>query len=591
MSLEFRIEFAPNGNDLRLTLQVNLPGVSQAGQPFDRLNLDLPPADTDRLRLGTAGKQLVDNVTAEVSEWLLSNDLGVYLNQAINQPNNGKVRLILSVNDEQLRSKLNDIPFELCTQSGAGMLPIVLREQVESVIYLLPKVGIPPQSTSSGEYPLRILLLRSNPLDLGGNVPPAADVKSEIDNLLNNHHFLSQNLVQIHILSSEPNANVVGRPTLEDLQNQLQQIPYDILVYLGHGEVLSVYPDSPPVGVLQLETADASNHESVPFDKLTFLLHKKPVPVVLLVGCLTAADIRAEIRTDVEAAIPVWMRGSQAVAQALINSESGVQVAVGMRFRLETLDAKRFLKGFFQSLFDDGNSPGNVEVAVRSARSALKLGNTNYYSWSSPMVFSSLAREPIFSFLASSPPLNCPNVEKQQNLRSIFWNILSEAAWSSRINPPGIAEAVRVQLNNTEQELVNTILHQADCLILPGFVEARHAEVIKIPINLHGRLKIEELRGRIVVGNEQMRVQSLEATQELLDSGYEILSSVKSNTGSFSINKASGNADLPEGTLFEVTVELAQTYPAVHTINLSVERIQPQKTVCVSSNAIVVPPP
>jgi CHAT domain len=589
MSFEFRIEFAPNGNDVRLNLKAELEGAKDAGEFFDRSNLDLSATEIDRLRLGTAGRQLVDKISAEVSKWLLSNDLKIYLNQAFAKE---KVRVVLSFNDEQMRSKFGDIPFELCTPSGGGVIPVVLREQVESVVHLLPKAGIPSKSSVSNEYPLRILLVRSNPLDLGGSVPPASVVLDEINSILDEHQVLNRNLVQVHILSSESSPAAVGKPMLDDLSNQLRKVPYDILVYLGHGEVLPIYPDSPPVGVLHFETGDASGHTTVSFDKLTFLLQQYPVPVVLLVGCLTAADVPAEMRPSIEAATPLWMRGSQAVAQALINSESGVQIAVGMRFRLETSDAKRFLKGFFRSLFDN-KAPGNVEVAVRSARSELKLGE-NYYSWSSPVIFRSLAQEPMFPFLASPPPLNCPNVEKQQSLRTIFWNILSEAAWSSRVNPTGVTEAVRVQLNNTEQELVKTILQQSKCLILPGFIEARHQETIKFPVNLRGRLKIEDLRGTIAVGSgsgQTLRVKSLEPTPQLLANGYKILSAVTDHTADFIINKINGNADLPEGALFEVEVELGQAYPAVHSISLSIEKIQPQKTVCVSSNAIVVPPP
>lgn len=588
MSFEFRIEFAPNGNDIRLNLKAELEGAKEAGDFFDRSNLDLSAADIDRLRLGTAGKQLVDKITAEVSKWLLSNDLKIYLNQAFAKE---KVRVILSFNDEQLRSKFGDIPFELCTPDGGGVIPVVLREQVESVIHLLPKAGISPKSSTSNEYPLRILLMRSNPLDLGGSVPPASAVLDEINWLLGEHPVLDRKLVQVDILSSEAVlSETVGKPMLDDLGNQLRKVPYDILVYLGHGEVLPIYPDSPPVGVLHFETDDASGHTTVSFDKLTFLLQQYPVPVVLLVGCLTAAEVPAEMKSNVEASTPLWMRGSQAVAQALINSESGVQIAVGMRYRLETSDAKRFLKGFFRSLFDN-KAPGNVEVAVRAARSELKLGE-NYYSWSSPVIFRSKAQEPTFPFLASPPPLNCPNVEKQQHLRGIFWNILSQAAWSSRVNPAGVTEAVRVELNNAEQELINTVLQQANCLILPGFAEARHEETIKITVNLHGKLKFEELRGSIVVGNAQsLRVKSLEPSPQLAANGYKLFSTETDNSADFIINRTNGNSDLPEGALFEVEVELGQAFPAVHAIGLSIEKVKPQKTVCVGSNAIVVPPP
>jgi hypothetical protein len=107
---------------------------------------------------------------------------------------------------------------------------------------------------------------------------------------------------------------------------------YHILVFLGHGDIRETPGTAVPVGQLQLETADRK-HDSYEARRLSALLHEYPVPVVMLIGCLTAADLTPEMLEAVESEFPRWLRGSQGVAQALINGTSGVQCAVGMRYR------------------------------------------------------------------------------------------------------------------------------------------------------------------------------------------------------------------------------------------------------------------
>jgi len=147
---------------------------------------------------------------------------------------------------------------------------------------------------------------------------------------------------------------------------------------MGHGDVFQVYQGLPPVNVLQLESDDGSVHITVPSDQLAIQLHERPVPVVLLIGCLTAADIPPDMKEGVASLIPQWMRGVQGLAQALVNSESGVQLAVVRVYMLETTDATRFLNAFFKESI--GNSAGNVEAAVHAARLELRFGTAGSYS-------------------------------------------------------------------------------------------------------------------------------------------------------------------------------------------------------------------
>ncbi|HLM60411.1 MAG TPA: CHAT domain-containing protein [Pyrinomonadaceae bacterium] len=592
MSVDFFIEFAPNGDQLRLNLRSR--DVAQAGKPFTRQSIDLLPDEVNKLRAGTANPLIVDNITAAVSQWLLGDALGDDLQRAIEDADSERLRVVLSVNDEQLQEKLSDIPFELCQPAGAlGAIPVALETGVESIIHLLPKIGVPPVSPKD-RFPLNILIVRSNPADLGGAVPAAAPLRKEIHKIIDAHGKLNRSHVQVHILSSEADPDLHGRPTYKDLRTHLESdTSYDILIYLGHGDVLQSYPGKPPVGVLQFESeetgdADSDSFDSVAFTRLARLLNRHAVPVVLLVGCLTASEVPVGKQEYVESNTPAWMRGSQAVAQALINSSSGVKVVVGMRYRLEKDDAKHFLKGFFKSLLK--MRPGNVEAAVHQARNEMSDANQNSYSWSSPMVFRSLEPEPLFPFLASPPEAVCPNTQQQQSLRETFWTHLSKLTWSLRNNPQSGAESVHSLLMKTvEKEYVQTVLASAP-LLLPGCVEGHYEQEVTVPVTMHGQLKVESLRGDLSFGG-QLSVISVAATQALLDSGYKLLSSTEENSASFSIERKTGDADLPEGTLFNVTVKLGQTYPAIYPMNINILKTESAKAICTGNNVVIVPPP
>lgn len=583
---DFRIDIAPNGGDLRFTLYKYAAGIPDAGVSFNPPPLNLSAPLIDKLRRGEALPAEVQQVSADVSQWLFGSGIGVVLMMALNDPASEPLRLVFSIGDEQLRESLSDTPFEMCILQGAN-IPLALHNRNASIFHLLPKVGTPPSATMAGSWPLRILIVHSNPRDLGGAIPSAVGIRENIYQTLDSKG-LSRNHVQVHILSSENGVETVGRPTREDFRKQLNKVSYDILVYMGHGDVFQVYQGLPPVNVLQLESDDGSVHITVPSDQLAILLHERPVPVVLLIGCLTAAAIPQDMKDGVASLIPQWMRGVQGLAQALVNSESGVQLAVGTRYMLETMDAIRFLNAFFKSLLEA--RPGNVEAAVHAARLELKFGNVGSYSWSAPMVFRNLREEPVFPFLANRPANICPTVEQHQSLRAIFWDNLSKQAWSLR--PQSGATAIHDVLKDVEKQYVQSVLASAPSLIMPKCVEGRSEEILTIPVELFGTLDLDLLRGNLVVGGGDVKITALNPTPELLASGYNMLSNTKDNQANFSIERNPGAVGgLPAGPLFSAVVQLDSAKQVVYPSSVNILRTNPNQPVCMGSNAVIVPPP
>src|SRR5207253_1739648 len=119
-------------------------------------------------------------------------------------------------------------------------LPLVVTPQVEALVYLLPKATPSPQSMKLPHWPLRVLIVRSNPPDLGGVVPPAGPIRDAIVALGNDvalHLPPGQqvNPVQVDVLSSEP--GIAMPATWPAVAAQIAGHSYHILVYLGHGDL------------------------------------------------------------------------------------------------------------------------------------------------------------------------------------------------------------------------------------------------------------------------------------------------------------------------------------------------------------------
>lgn len=579
------IDIAPDGDTLKFVLKAEILKTPIAGMPFPRPPLTSLDKELRLLRFGDASDDLVKQVTARISEWLLGTDLNGQITTAINLSGNGEqIRLIFNV-DEDLREVLADVPFELIVLSG-GMEPLVLNPRVASMVHLLPKVGT--AVTRSSGWPLKILIVRSNPADLGGAMPPAAPIRQRIQDILE-QEALDPGLIHIDILSSEQADNLAGRPTPEELEDQLPKVEYDILIYVGHGDVASnVSPGKNKIGgVLQLEDKKGERHRVLEASTLAnWLGEPNPVPVVLLLGCLTAdEDIPAEMRDDVRDLLPQWLRGSQGVAQVLLNSTSGVQFAVGMRYKIDTKDAIDFLDFFFRNLLK--TKPGNVEAAVRSARRKLQ---DRTYMWSAPVIFSMLSDEPMFQFMEDPP--GCPSVDTSEKVRKSVWRSLAQVKWSAREGDifKELVPQWHSDLRDSEQEIVDKMNEHKSGLVLPGFGEFKAGNEIRVPVKLIGALKdVEEIEGNITLGTSTFPISQLQATQHLSDSGFS-LNSMDNNTG-FLIRANGAAASLEAGDLFEMVMKLPSESQGVIPVSISKLKTKPPKRLCPGSNAIVLPLP
>jgi hypothetical protein len=569
--------------------------------PRDIFNLEVeqrmpPPAyiPFEASRLGELrdndeddGRWIVQSAGDRVSQWLLGEDVKETLAGILSAlPEDQKLRLIFTA-DKSMRELFDptQVPVELI-RPEEDHTPYSVSLRVSSVIHLLPEGGSGGPPGNSLDWPLRFLIVRSNPSDLGLAVPPAIPVRDEILRL--GAHF-GPGAVVIDILSSEPGINKSA--TWSAFTTQMKDNdPYNIVIYLGHGSVKEEDGSS----CLQFE--DGAGHQDVAQYDLISPFQGNPVPVVLLVACLTAEQVTEErFKVLHQRKMSEWLRGSRGVAQALISSlETRTQLVVGMRYRLDVGDATLFLNSFFDSLLRV--TRGNVEAGVHLARRTLQQHSKFPAAFSSPVVFRRLRPdatedEPLLSFIAQKTyvPTTCNGPAGDWQIpRKVIWNNLISTGWTERTDKKPYLDV----LGAIEKELIqNAIVNNP--LILPEPVVILPEESASFAVRLHGSLgpeKIEKLSGLLVFDRDDILIEKVTPSDELRAKGYKAPTDTIGRVVDFSIQPAGSVQPLENVILFTVKVKVGKEFPLLSPVIISTLQSVPPKIICPGTNMIIVPP-
>jgi hypothetical protein len=378
--VEIRLE--DKGDKVRVVLRAGHDTIPVAGAPFD---LPPPPPTQDAWRKLYDGRALLsqfDAAAEDLRSWLLGGHFGDKLGEVLQDREDRSTRLVFRLTGEDLVS----LPLELL-RSPVSADPLGLDQRVASVVYLPPREPVSEARRETVATALRVLIVRSNPRRLGGFVPPALPIREKLLALDD-----AIGLVEVDLLSSEGSGDpIIGQPLYDDLRTALKR-QYDILVYLGHGNVYN------QTSVLEFEDPEDRDSDSVDSVRLVSILRENPVPVVLLVGCVTAVEaIRDRLDGD-ETRVARLSQGSRNIARSLVEAEVGVEVAVGMRSQLEASAAEVFLSTFFKSFLN--HQPGHVEAALQATRRELAVRNPNRITWLAPLAYRAQGSEPMFDVLA-----------------------------------------------------------------------------------------------------------------------------------------------------------------------------------------------
>jgi hypothetical protein len=599
---ECRIDVRNQGADIELEVSAKIfPNPKVYARPA----LDVTPAEFDKLRAGTATLAVVNDVTARISKWLQHPDLHPELDLptilglgAAEERLSRVVFNLSTLRDEKLRYEFGDFPIEMAIPKGVR-LALSLNRRVSSIVHQLDKVGYPPAPLVTG-WPFKVLIVRASPTDLPA-VPPAGPIAEEIRAL--RPDLCGANNLQIDILSSEAGVQSAGAPLKDILDNQLGE-GYHVLAFLCHGQIQEIPGTSVPTGQLQLEDSQRLS-DPLEADKLASMLDDRPVPVVLLIGCLTAADLTEDQRSLVETELPKWLRGSQGVAQTLINSTSGVQCAVGMRYRIDSGDATLFLRDFFRSLLvvppgGAASGLGNIDQAVNSARRALYRSGKQRLSFAAPVVFRTLGAEPMFPFLPS-PPTQIEIEKEDQATRANIWGALAEINWSlRRPGPGGLHNRVVTMLQSLEGGIFDDV-HPRAAIIMPerqevdpGLFEPGTASMkVDVPVLLHKTISVRQLGGTIVEAARNARITKVILIPAIAAMGFELLlGPLNLSLLKFLLRHSDRKIrDLPEGRLFTLQLEISSEIKTVYQLSIEALYAKPTVPLCAPANAVIVPAP
>ena len=571
MTLDLGIQLDPNGDaGVKLTV-VDASGKKTLQRPKPALSQE----QLDALRGGESLEATAQPLADEISDWFLGKELAKRLGKSLGGQDS--VRLVFRMNRD-LPAELGDLPVELVTLPNMP-IPLILHPRVGSIVRIPPLIQM-EAATEARDWPFRVLLVRSNPEDLGGSVPEAMPIVEQIRQAAKDRG-LPDGAVQVELVSSETNgADLVSWARFREA---LGSGPFDVCVYLGHGDLQAV-PPGPPVGYLQFEAAHGK--EAIDARRIAAELAQHPVRVVVLAGCLTAAAADAadaeavERREELGRKLPEYLRGAQGVAQAIVG-EAPVELAVGMRDLLEVNTATLLIGSFFQNLIKD--HPGDVERAIREARSDLFGAGRFPPSWSSAIVFSK-GSAPFFEFMREDPAQSAFLADRQkdfelvrvfrQNAQKLFLEAVGDRS------PFLAALAVASEMDKAAAK--------GDAMVRPKLVQAATGKV-EIPVELVRSLDAKRVTGKVTISGDDSTIDRLVVDPRLKAADFMFLHSEDGSKANFSIDADSaGSLPLAEGPLFTIEATITSPAPAVHEVVVTRARCEPETTVWSGMDVIAV---
>ena len=572
MTLDLAIRLDPDGEaGLRLTLE-DAFGRRTVLRPLPALE----PEQLEALRRGESLEQTAGALADQISGWFFGKELAQRLGRSLDGLT--PLRFVFKIHRD-LVAILGDLPVELVRMPPQGLVPLVLHPRVTALVRVPPFVPV-QASSEARDWPFRVLIVRTNPKDLGGAVPEAMPIVEEIREAAQDRG-LPEGAVEIVLVSSEIDGAELA--TWARFREALGTGAFDLCVYLGHGDLQEV-PDAPPVGQLQFEAANGK--ESINARRIAIELAQHPVRVVVLAGCLTAAGGAVDSETagqreELGKKLPKYLRGAQGVAQAIVG-DAPVELAVGMRDLLEVNDASLLIGSFFRNLIRD--HPGDVEKAIREARGDLFGRGEFPPSWSSAIVFTKGGAAPVFDFMKEDPAQTAFLAARQKDFepvrvfRQSMAKLFLEAVGDR--SPFLAALAIAAEMDKAAAK--------GDPMVRPRFVQAATGPVT-IPVELVGSLEAHRVTGKVTISSESVTIDRLRVDPRLPAANFMFLQDTDGSKANFSIDADSpGDLPLGPGPLFTIEATIGGTAPAVHEVVVTRAKCEPETIVWSGMDVIAV---
>ena len=219
-----------------------------------------------------------------------------------------------------------------------------------------------------------------------------------------------------------------GRVTSDVLQEALQRDRYDVLHYIGHGEV----DEGDRVRIRLNSEEDVSPERMMDAEAFAALFEDSTIRLVVLNCCQGEAP---SLRRSLGGLGPYLM-------------QAGVPAVIAMRYEIPDAVAIRFSRTLYRSLFDS-QSAGRIDVAMEQARKSLFLNSreSSVRGFVTPILYLAPGCEQLFR-IETVPP---PPPEKKRSFQarpSLVPPELAEALQERRCVPvigPGLLSAGAVR--------------------------------------------------------------------------------------------------------------------------------------------------
>jgi hypothetical protein len=218
------------------------------------------------------------------------------------------------------------------------------------LVRYLDQRAFPPMEPLQVEPPLRMLVVIPQKTGL--------DVKAERSLIEKGISRLPRGVLEVKYLDRDV--------TLDHLADAIQEQPFHILHYVGHGD----FDTSTQEGYLLLNKADGSDDWISQMQFGALIMNQRSLRLVVLNACKSA-----EVST---------VRAFAGMAPKLV--ASGVPAVAAMQYEILDRDALAFARTFYRTL-SSGEWAGQVDVALANARNRLLALHPNSRGFGTPVLY------------------------------------------------------------------------------------------------------------------------------------------------------------------------------------------------------------
>jgi hypothetical protein len=261
--------------------------------------------------------------------------------------------------------------------------------------------------------PFRVLVVASEPTDM-----PQVNAIAETQAIVN--------VLDPLVKSRAIDLRFCQPPTLQQLGQMLQQEPYHVVHFIGHGDFEVVGMDPTPQPHLYFEdNAPHRRRRAVDVEQFYTVLRSGNIPLLILTACSSAAA---------SPMFPDHYPGLafEGMAHALVSRKQGPSAAIAMQFDLETKAAEIFSGALYEKLVTPGCP---LDEAIAATRSALVAAfSAGHRSWVNPALYWRCKEGKVFEIqdvIADMTPQRREELRQIENLLNMYESALHDLAQQS----------------------------------------------------------------------------------------------------------------------------------------------------------------